>query len=364
MANIPPVRTINRQIRRVRSGQTHSMNYSNISQISFTDEQTTCNDENILLHDSGPEDPSRFFIFGSAMAIDFMRRSNIIQSDGTFKVAPRLFEQLYVIHGTFSEVTVPVFFVLMPNRTEETYKKVFAKIVEICGGEFSSNLIITDFEIAAINAYHATNPFSECTLQGCYYHFQQSHYKKIQNLGLAKRYNNELEFACDIRLLSSLAFVPINDVRNVFDSVSQYLVTKYGDLLDDYILYFQRNYVGITIGERLREPRFAIRLWNLHDTAISSGPRTNNSVEGYNHAMNSSFGMSHPTVQKFVEQIKKEIVKAKIKATEVLNGTQPQPKRPRFREITERLNRITSTYETYANKMDFVKQIARIYSVV
>ena len=35
--------------------------------------------------------------------------------------------------------------------------------------------------------------------------------------------------------------------------------------------------------------------------------------------------MSHPTVQKIVAQTKKEIAKAKIKVSKVLNGTASQP---------------------------------------
>jgi hypothetical protein len=48
--------------------------------------------------------------------------------DGTFKVVPPLFEQLYTIHGVKHNNVIPSVFILMLNRRESTYERVFEAI--------------------------------------------------------------------------------------------------------------------------------------------------------------------------------------------------------------------------------------------
>ena len=45
----------------------------------------------MLLHDSGEDDPGRFFIFGTQRNLDMLANNRHWFTDGTFKVAPHLF---------------------------------------------------------------------------------------------------------------------------------------------------------------------------------------------------------------------------------------------------------------------------------
>ena len=71
-----------------------------------------------------------------------------------------------------------------------------------------------DFERAAINA------FEEAFLgvvSGCFFHFSQNIYRKIQSLGFTIQYMENPDFALYMRMLPSLAFVPENEVRACFN---------------------------------------------------------------------------------------------------------------------------------------------------
>ena len=56
------------------------------------------NEELFLLYDSGAVN-DRILVFGTERNLDFLQLSDGWYADGTFKVAPPLFRQLYTIHG-------------------------------------------------------------------------------------------------------------------------------------------------------------------------------------------------------------------------------------------------------------------------
>lgn len=43
--------------------------------------------------------------------------------DGTFKVTPSIFFQVYTIHVMYKDAVVPLVYALLPNKTEETYQR-------------------------------------------------------------------------------------------------------------------------------------------------------------------------------------------------------------------------------------------------
>lgn len=94
-----PKSTQSRIVRKIRSGCCASMNFNSLSEINLSEEQLMHAGESILMHDSGPEDPNRFFIFACSQAINFYQNAEILQADGTFQIVPKLFSQLYVIHA-------------------------------------------------------------------------------------------------------------------------------------------------------------------------------------------------------------------------------------------------------------------------
>ena len=74
-------------------------------------------------------------------------------ADGTFNVTPDGFDQLYTIHAYVNGQTYPCVYALLPGRSENIYRRLLEHIASL-GGNAAPQSVVTDFEMAAINAFH------------------------------------------------------------------------------------------------------------------------------------------------------------------------------------------------------------------
>jgi hypothetical protein len=130
-----------------------------------------------LQFDSGPSN-DRVLIFTTYKNLRAMSSCDHWYADGTFKVVPPLFNQLYTIHGFAQNNVLPSIYILMPNRREETYDRVFTAIKNL-QPNLNPVSVMTDFELAAINAFKSSFPNSNA--RGCFFHFSQCLWRKIQS---------------------------------------------------------------------------------------------------------------------------------------------------------------------------------------
>jgi len=96
--------------------------------------------------------------------------------------------------------------------------------------------------------------------------------------------------------LCALAFIPVQDVANVFEQLlnSRYFVDN-EDVLQPIVDYFEETWIGRTVRRR-KNPMFALEMWNCYNDVVMDFPRTTNAVEGWHHAFNTSLGSHHTTV--------------------------------------------------------------------
>ena len=71
--------------------------------------------EEFLIADSGQEN-DRILIFGRKSWINILRDSDVWFADGTFKMAPPLFYQVYVIMARKYDGVFPILYALLPNK--------------------------------------------------------------------------------------------------------------------------------------------------------------------------------------------------------------------------------------------------------
>ena len=179
----------------------------------------------------------------------------------TFKVAPKLFYQLYTLHA------------------------------------------VCDFEIAAMNAISATFPSTEVC--GCLFHFGQSVWRNTQRMGLQVQYDVDLFIKDSVNYLLALPFVPLVDIADVFE----YL---YDEIAEDVIplwQYIEHTYVRGRPARGRRPgsaPLFPPRLWNVHEACLSGFQRTNNYVEGWHSKFSKLIVTPYANFWKFLENLKKE----------------------------------------------------------
>ena len=132
------------------------------------------------------------------------------------------------------------------------------------------------------------------------------------DLGVKSRYQTDAEFNNKIKYFTALAFLPVHDVIDGFIELSDD-----DDLPQELVSYFETHYIGggRGRGERRRrvEPTFPIALWNVFEPVEHNRSRTNNSIESYHNALQSSMTNIHPNLWKLISYLKKEEILAKKK---------------------------------------------------
>ncbi|CAF3709620.1 unnamed protein product, partial [Rotaria socialis] len=115
-----------------------------------------------------------------------------IPHDKTFNATPSIFYQLYAMHVVYRNAVLPVVFALLPNKTQQTHRRLIDKLSEICP-LWSPKFIMMDFELASINEFGdkfvtTTNP---SIISGCFFI-----YKIVFNdLGFKTNYEQDPVFS-------------------------------------------------------------------------------------------------------------------------------------------------------------------------
>lgn len=164
---------------------------------------------------------------------------------------------------------------LLPNKSKKTYLHAFKTIAEK-EPLFNPPHIISDFEIGAINALREI--FVAAQTHGCFFHLCKSVWAKIQNVGLKERYSNDAEFALNMRQLTALAFVPVQDIQTAFEKLcdSDFWSPESEDedvvKIQEVLSYFETTYIGVPTRTqaRRRKPIFEPKLWSVYEL-IKSG---------------------------------------------------------------------------------------------
>lgn len=77
----------------------------------------------VLAHDSGVGDEDRILVFGTPKNFELLSTAKMWFMDGTFKVTPSLFYQVYTVHGMYRGAVIPLLYSLLPNKRKETYAR-------------------------------------------------------------------------------------------------------------------------------------------------------------------------------------------------------------------------------------------------
>ena len=293
------------------------------------------------MYDSSVEDEERIYILASQDVLQFLADSEHWYADGTFRVCPEIFFQLYTIHGQHDRRIFPSVFSLLTNKNENTYSRIFGQLFQLVNNLGNGpNDVLVDFERSAINAFQNRN----IEVQGCFYHLSANIWKHAQHLGLSQRYNQKEEFALHIRMLLALAFLPAGDVIEGFEELVD-TIRICDDVTDDLLQYFEDTYIGRCRRNAARHPpRFAINLWNMFNRTNDELPRTNNSVEDWHRSFQGHVSACHPVFCKFLSVLQKEENMIRISIVQHLVGHPAPPPRQRYLDSSRRILRILDDY--------------------
>uniref|UniRef100_A0A0N5C3Z4 MULE domain-containing protein n=1 Tax=Strongyloides papillosus TaxID=174720 RepID=A0A0N5C3Z4_STREA len=208
---------------------------------------TTLSGRNFFLCKTGVNE-GEIYVFGNVEFIRrfFMSNNQGLLVDGTFKSCPEGSYQIYTICGHFLSQTFPLIFGFLPNKNEQTYDTFFNFIKNSMSENnvnFNPPIIQADFEKAAIDALKKNFPVSD--VKGCFFHFSQSLWRKIQIMGLVDHYSivDENNFQKSVRYTVALALIPYDKINEGWE-VTLSMISSEDDIVADFFQYVYRTLVS------------------------------------------------------------------------------------------------------------------------
>lgn len=304
---------------------------------------TTAKDEQFLLYDSGG--PQRKFIFGTEKNLGILAACNEWFMDGTFDTVPKLFLQLFTIHGKWEGKVLPLVYIFLADKSKESYSVVFGEL-KCLRPDLNPLRIMTDFEISSIAACQEV--FPEARMKGCLFHFRRCLFRHIQQCSLLSAYREDGELTHNIKMIYALAFVPPDKVISAFERLIRSPYYKENaKILSNFIEYFEKTWIGVAKrGKRGRvAAMFEIEMWNHYFSVLDDAPRTNNHVEGWHNRLTARAQMNNSTLWKFLDLIISEQSVTDLVHEQSVAGHKIDNKRKKYKDMDARMKNVVEKYK-------------------
>lgn len=279
----------------------------NLSEINIPQILQEVDGEQFLLNVKTVENDV-IIILGTLSNVRHLSNSKIWLMDGTFKVVPTLFRQLFTIHGMIgtneNNEIVPLIYCIMTRKTQKLYEEMLFSLFKFaCDNNIQLNpeYILSDFEQASKKAFAEFIPGAK--FKGCFFHFGQILWRRVQMEKLERRYGTDEKFSLAIRKLKALAFLPSADIPKYFEKISS-VDSDFAKIM----VFFAQNYVvGKTNAKGvLRAPAFPPSFWSVHENIVLNLPRTQNKLESWHRRLGCLVGKSHTGLYNLIGNLKIE----------------------------------------------------------
>ena len=285
--------------------------------------------ERFLLHTG---QGGKLLVFCADTELTVMHNSEYLVCDGTFEMVPDSSYQLYTIHGYFNGEGMALAWALLPNKTTDTYVEMFTALRDALVVKFGHigkvAYFLTDFEQAAINSIQTV--FHDTVVKGCSFHFRQAVIRRVNQEGLQRSYNTGGDPAIRgwIREILALPLLPPFAIPYAWQrlrSPPQNTDLATNLMLLSFTAYFDNTWM---LGN------FPPSLWNHYD---HNGPRTTNLAEGWHNSLNSSLGVSHPTMRSFLDWLQRCQHAVQCRGIQLSAGRRPKSQRRVYRELDDKI---------------------------
>jgi len=228
----------------------------------------------------------KILVFSPKLSLQRLSASSIWQFDGTFDTAPDIFTQILTVHGEYRHESFPFVYALLPDKTEDSYRRVIAAVLQACDDygidQPAPTTCISDFEKGIINAVLAE--LEDVDIRLCLFHLRQSAFRKVLVLGLQPAFRDPEDDTVrkGFRTIVGTAFVPTEDVVQAFIQARGTLPRS----MDGFADYFEQTYVMSRRprgNRRPPPPRYPPHQWNQYIAATELLPRTNNATEAWHN---------------------------------------------------------------------------------
>lgn len=339
------------------------------------DYQRTSSGENFVLYDSFDDadwQGGRTVVFSTPNNIRRLSQCQYWFTDGTFKLTPPIFLQIFTILGSFFQpgfdrdegqmIGVPLVYALLQNKEEISYRKVFDVVIQFARNHFNIiNLpmyIMCDFELAIINATRFFVGVDR--VKCCLFHLCQSVWRHIQAEHLVNLFRaDDRRFKVATQMLCALAFVPLQHVERFYAELRQHIPADFWPIYE----YFGNTYIIGHLGRNglPTPPRYPPYLWNVYDSVLQKSARTNNVAEAWHSRFQRVVGKHHPSLYVFLKEIIKEQADSEVMMYQLAIGQRVKKCQERKRREREsRIFAIVMSYNNYLlnnNVMEYLQHV-------
>ena len=286
-------------------------------------------------------------IFATRANMRALSQCQQLYMDATFGTTPEPYDQMFNILGDYHGLVIPMVTALMTNRTTGHYRQVLQQIKRsvrrVTRHDWEPTAVVMDFEQALLSAVETELP--RTVAEGCYFHFNQSLWRHIQDLGLAREYRHDEQLKQLLCKVMSIGFLPTALVRNNFQLLrherqTQRFITRYA-VLNDFFNYVYNTYITGT---------FRIPLWNVYERNMDC--RTNNNAESFHRAWNNRVGVRHPNIWIYIRHLKdlQALTESDIRAMN--RGGHPTKRANHWKRLENRLVALKMEYRQGDRDLD------------
>ena len=262
------------------------------------------------------KEPKRVLVFSTTVLLGLLSVCKYGSVDGTFKAMTRKWKQLFVFMVNYHGAFLPVAFGWLPDKSAVSYLVFLILVLEkfqqeqaniaklYARGTLKVKKIKLDFEVAIHRAFEVL-----FKLRGCFFHFSQAGWRRVQKGGMVVPYMTEKHFRDFIRSVIALAFLPLNQIEAAIDDLraatfneESAFYEKMNKFKDEYLDYIEDTWI---------HGSFPPKLWNQWKKASNL---TNNNNEGYNSRVNKIIAVIHPNPWVLVCMLVKELIRAEMEA--------------------------------------------------
>ncbi|CAF1516519.1 unnamed protein product [Rotaria sordida] len=111
----------------------------------------TYHDEDFILHED-----KNLIIFTTKTNLSILKQNKHWFADGTFKVCPDDYYQLFTLHAMMTDAIIPLVYGLLIGKSAQDYNSSFEKV--LVQDNFQPESIMTDFETGTINSVREMLP--------------------------------------------------------------------------------------------------------------------------------------------------------------------------------------------------------------
>ena len=268
--------------------------------------------------------------------------------DGTFKISPKYFRQLWIIcgHVLDSPDVIPLAYFLLEDQHTSSYTKALQILVQHCP-RVTVATVLCDFEQAEHNAMQEV--FPDTAIQGCLFHWKQALRRQFVKISEFHQDNTVKE---DLQSIYGLAFIPEDAVLNTWEALKTQLYANPALLNHSILEYVENTWIKSAV--------YPVKMWNVHQAVLTGGPRTNNYSEGNNNALSRAVGCSNPSGGLLAETLKRFNAEAELNIQQSITGlTVATKKRKKYLDLNERIIRAVQNYGRVSNIM-FCKCISNL----